>query len=240
MKKEKNSSVFRKELKRDWNTLKSLKGWKKLEFLWDYYKLPAAITVTLIFVICIFVHMLWDGQKPCRLRVCAVLNTDDDCSHWFREFEKEIKKDGEPGSIEVNQDQPFDYNNQYYYLHELEVMTTVSSQRMDVAVCNADMYQYLLAINACLPLDTALPADLYESLSEKDMLDYNTANLQEDENGQVDISAGIDGYYAVNLNDTDFSDRYNQTDEQESLYAVIISNTKNEKDSIALIRALSK
>ena len=111
---------------------------------------------------------------------------------------------------------------------------------MDVAVCNADMYQYLLAINACLPLDTALPADLYESLSEKDMLDYNTANLQEDENGQVDISTGIDGYYAVNLNDTDFSDRYNQTDEQESLYAVIISNTKNEKDCIALIRALSK
>ena len=36
-KKDKEPSIFRQELKRDWNTFKSLKGTKKLGFLWDYY-----------------------------------------------------------------------------------------------------------------------------------------------------------------------------------------------------------
>ncbi len=241
MKKKKDPSIFRQELKRDWNTMKRLHGTKRLQFLWDYYKLPAVIAVTLIVVVCIFAHMLWEGQKPCRLRICAVLNTESDCSRWFNDFTKELKKDGRSGAVDLNQDQPFDYDNQYYYMYELEVMTTVSSQRMDVAVCNADMYEYLLALNACMALDEALPDDLFEALSEKGMLDYNTANLQIDEDGNTDPADGIDGCYAVNLSGTEFADTYNQPDEgeEEPLYAVMISNTEHLDDSIALIRALT-
>lgn len=237
-KKKKEPSIFRQEMKRDWNTFKRLHGWKKVEFLWDYYKLPAILLFTLIFCICIFAHMLWEGQKPCRLRVCAVLNTDQSCSYWFHKFEKDLKKDGKTGDIDLNEDQPFDYDNQYYYLHELEVMTTVSSQRMDVAICNADMYEYLLAINACLPLDTSLPEDILQTVTERNMLDYNTACLQYDEDGNIDYSLGVDGYYAINLDGTSFSDTYNQTEDQAPLYAVIISNTEHLDDSISLIRAL--
>lgn len=243
MKKEKEPSIFRQELRRDWNTFKSLHGWKRLGFLWDYYKLPASLFLILIIVVALFSHMIWEGQKPCRLRICAVLNTEADCSPWFRDFEDKLKKDGIPGDVDINQDQPFDYDNQYYYLHELEVMTTVSSQRMDVAICNADMYEYLLAINACLPLDTALPEELYLSLCEREMLDYNTANLQYDEYGQLDSSTGIDGCYAVSLKGTAFANQYNQPDdgaESLPLYAVIVSNTEHLEDSIALIQSLVK
>lgn len=238
----KEPSIFRQELTRDWNTFKSLKGTKKLGFLWDYYKLPATIFITLVVVICVFSHMLWEGHKPRRLQVYAVLNTEDSCSYWFHQFKKELTADGKPGKVELNEDQPFDYDNSYYYLHEIEVMTTVSSGRMDVAICNADMYEYLLAINACLPLDTALPDDLYTDLTKKGMIDANTANLQMDENGMIDESLGIDGYYAVNLEGTEFEQRYNQTDtgEEEPLYAVIISNTEHLDDSIAVIRALTQ
>ena len=243
MKKKKEPSIFRQELKRDWNTMKSLHGAKRLQFLWDYYKLPAVLALTLIIAAGVFAHMLWEGQKPCRLRVCAVLNTERDCSLWFHDFSDELKKDGKAGAVDLNQDQPFDYDNQYYYLHELEVMTTVSSQRMDVAVCNADMYQYLLALDACLPLDEALPEDFFQNLSEQDMLDYNTANLQVDEDGNIDPADGIDGCYAVNLDGTKFADTYNQPEADEvpePLYAVVISNTKHLDDSIALLRSLTE
>lgn len=248
-KKEKEPSIFRQELKRDWNTFKRLKGFKKLGFLWDYYKLPATIFVTLVVVVCIFAHMLWEGQQPRRLQVYAVLNTEDSCVYWFHQFEEELTADGKPGAVELNEDQPFDYDSSYYYLYEIEVMTTVSSQRMDVAICNADMYEYLLAINACMPLDTALPEDLYTDLSNRGMIDANTANLQVDENGEIDTSAGIDGNYAVNLEGTEFEERYNQpenqintgeTEEDQPLYAVIISNTEHLDDSVALIRALTQ
>ncbi|MBD5470970.1 MAG: hypothetical protein HDR19_07635 [Lachnospiraceae bacterium] len=230
-------------LRRDLDTLKTLDARQKLQFLWDYYKWYVISIVCILFIVGTFVHILWEGQKPCRLRVCVVLNTEDDCGSWFREFAKNLKADGKPGDVDVNQDQPFDYDNRYSYLHEIEVMTTISSQRMDVAVCGADMYRYLLALNACLPLDTALSDDLLSYLSAREMLCYDTANLTEDENGNIDLTDGIDGYFAVDLAGTKFYEAYNQTEEsgkplEEPLYAVIISNTEHLEDCETLLRAL--
>ncbi len=235
----KNTSSLRAELRQDLDTLKRLDTRGKLQFLWDYYRWRILVCVCVVVIVGMFAHMLWEGQKPCRLRVCVVLNTEDDCSVWFRKFAQELESDGKEGDVDVNQDQPFDYDNRYYYLYEVEVMTTISSKRMDVAICGADMYRYLLALNACLPLDTALSEDLVSYLSEKEMLCYDTANLTEDENGNVDFADGIDGYFAIELSDTEFGRTYNQTDEENKpLYAVIIANTEHLTDSAALLRAL--
>jgi hypothetical protein len=235
----KNTSSLRAELRQDLDTLKRLDTRGKLQFLWDYYRWRILVCVCVVVIVGMFAHMLWEGQRPCRLRVCVVLNTDDDCSVWFRKFAQELESDGKEGDVDVNQDQPFDYDNRYYYLYEVEVMTTISSKRMDVAICGADMYRYLLALNACLPLDTALSEDLVSYLSTHEMLCYDTANLTEDENGNVDFADGIDGYFAVNLSGTEFEKTYNQTKEKkEPLYAVIIANTQHLADSVALIEAL--
>ncbi len=235
----KNTSSLRAELRQDLDTLKRLDTRGKLQFLWDYYRWRILVCVCVVVIVGMFTHMLWEGQRPCRLRVCVVLNTEDDCSVWFRKFAQELESDGKEGDVDVNQDQPFDYDNRYYYLYEVEVMTTISSKRMDVAICGADMYRYLLALNACLPLDTALSEDLVSYLSTHEMLCYDTANLTEDENGNVDFADGIDGYFAVNLSGTEFEKTYNQTKEKkEPLYAVIIANTQHLADSVALIEAL--
>lgn len=239
MHKNKKPSRLRLELIRDWNTLKSLSGKKKLEFLWDYYKWPVTVCISAIIVIAVFAHILWEGQRPCRLRACVVLNTEDDCSFWFYQFTEELKSDGKPGDVDINLDQPFDYNNRYYYVQEMEVRTTISSQRMDIAICGEDMYRYLLALNACLPLDQALSDELATLLSGSDRLIYDTAKLTEDEHGQVNPDDGIDGYYAVDLTNTEFDNLYNQTEDgNEPLYAVIISNTEHLDDCEALLRAL--
>ena len=234
-----NTSSLREELRQDFDTLKRLDARGKLQFLWDYYKWRVLVCFCVVVIVVTFARMLWEGQKPCRLRVCVVLNTQDDCGAWFREFTQDLKSDGKEGDVDVNQDQPFDYDNRYYYLYEVEVMTTISSQRMDIAICGADMYRYLLALNACLPLDTALSADLVSELSRRGMLCYDTANLTEDENGNVDLNDGIDGYFAIDLSGTEFEEAYNQTEENdEPLYAVIIANTEHLADCEKLLRAL--
>lgn len=239
MKKNKKNSILIQEMHRNLNTFKSLHGKKRLEFIWDYYKWRIIVIIFSIITICTFAHMLYEGQKPCRLNVCVVLNTEDDCSEWFDKFTKGLKSDGKPGKVDINLDQPFDYDNKYYYIQELEVMTTVSSMRMDIAICGKDMYSYLLALNACLPLDKSLPKSLADSLLENNKLVYDTANLQVDENGNIDSKDGIDGYYAVDLSGTNFYNLYNQTEEgKEPLYAVIISNTEHLEDSIKLLRTL--
>ena len=118
-------------------------------------------------------------------------------------------------------------------------MTTVSSGRMDMAVCGEDLYSYLLALNACLPLDEALPDELVSFLSESGKLIYDTANLTADKNWNVNPEDGIDGYYAVDLYGTGFYNLYNRTEnEEQPLYAVIISNTEHLEDCKTLLHAL--
>ncbi len=239
MAKNKQNSVFIQEIHRNFNTFKSLHGKQRLQFIWDYYKWRIIVIIFSIVTVCTFASMLYEGQKPCRLQACIVLNTEDDCSRWFDKFTEELTSDGKPGKVDINLDQPFDYDNKYYYVQELEVMTTVSSMRMDIAVCGKDMYSYLLALNACLPLDETLSKDLVDSLSDNKKLVYDTANLKIDKNGNVNPDDGIDGYYAVDLSGTEFDNLYNQTEEgEEPLYAVIISNTEHLEDCEKLLRAL--
>lgn len=238
-KREKRKSAFMQELHRDMNTLKELPWKKKIEFFWDYYKWPAITGIFILITLCTFAHMFYEGQKPCRLRVCVVLNTDENCSSWFQPFTENLLSDGKPGAVDINLDQPFDYDNKYYYVQEIEVMTTISSGRMDMAICGPDMYSYLLALNACLPLDTGLSRKLAASLLAEGKLVYDTANLTQDKNGNVNPADGIDGYYAVNLSGTEFHDLYNRTqDSTEPLYAVIISNTEHLADCESLLMAL--
>ena len=239
---EKKDYGFVHDLRRDWATLRSLRGKALLRQIWDYYKVPIFVALFALFAVCTAGRILWEGQRPCRLRVCVVLNTDESCKSWFDEFKAGLTGDGRSGDVDVNLDQPFDYDNMYYYVMEMEVMTTISSQRMDVAVCGGDLYSYLLAINACLPLDQALPEDFRQSAGGR--LVYSTANLQYDENGRLDPEKGIDGFFALDLEGTAFEERYNQADrfgeDPGPLYAVIISNTEHLEDSIALLKALAE
>lgn len=232
---------FLHDVKRDWATIRTLRGKSLVRYIWDYYKVPIFVALFSIFAVCTFARIVWEGQRPCRLRVCVVLNTDDYCQDWFDRFTDQLTADGRPGDVDVNFDQPFDYDNMYYYVMEMEVMTTVSSQRMDVAVCGEDMYSYLLAINACLPLDQALPEKFLTSVSDR--MVYSTANLQYNEQNQVDPDTGIDGYYALDLEGTEFETAYNQPgtfdEDPGPLYAVILSNTEHLDDSLALLEALT-
>ncbi len=235
----KKDSVFVQEMHRNWNTFKSLHGKARLGFVWDYYKWRIIVISFCIITICTFANMLYEGQQPRRLRACVVLNTEDDCSRWFDKFTEELTSDGKPGKVDINLDQPFDYDNKYYYVQEIEVMTTISSMCMDIAICGKDMYSYLLALNACMPLDKALSGSLADYLADNKKLVYDTANLQQDKNGNVNLEDGIDGYYAVDLSGTEFYNLYNQTEEEEEpLYAVIISNTEHLEDCEKLLMAL--
>jgi hypothetical protein len=227
------------ELRRDWNTQKSLHGKQKLEFFLDYYKWPVIGCIFVIVVICVIANTIYKDRTPNRLRVCVVLNTDDDCSAWFQPFIRELESDGKPGTVDVNLDQPFDSNNRYAYAMQAEIMSTVDAKRLDFAICNKDLYDYLLSLNACLPLDTGISQDLSSYLADQDLLVYSTANLSADKNGNVDPEDGIDGYYGVDLTGTAFAQQYNQTEgETQPLYGVIIANTEHLQDCEALLRAL--
>ena len=242
--KAKRDSVLLHEVKRDIATFRRLDGKRRIKFIWDYYKWKILAAVTVLVIVCTFAGILWQGQRPCRLWVCAVLNTDQSCRGWFQDFGRDLSADGKRGALDLDEDQPFDYDNLYYYVQEIEVQTKVASQRIDVAIGGPDLYDYLLAIKACAPLDSSLPADLADSLMQQGLLVKSTAGITINPDGTPDTAGAVDGYFAADISDTAFGRQYNtqqQTEEGEPsapLYAIIISNTDHMEDAITLLRSL--
>lgn len=245
MKEKKKDSIFIKETKRDIATFKRLHGKRRARYIWDYFRWKILAAITIAVIVLTFIHLLWQGQKPYRLHVCVVLNNDMDCGEWFDSFYEKLSADGRKGELDLNQDQPFDYKNAYYYVQEIEVRGTISARRMDVAVCGPDMYDYLLALNVCAPLDTLLPAQLADELKENNMLVESTANTKRKPDGSLDESEAVKGCFAVDLTETDFGHKYNDRqkpadgEDKAPLYAVIISGSRHQEDSIKLLESLS-
>ena len=223
---QKNESVFMQEVKRDIATFRRLHGRQRLAFVWDYFRWKILAAIVIIIVVVTFARLLWNGQRPYRLRVCVVLNNSEYCDDWFDSFEEKLKSDEKKGDIDVNQDQPFDYHNKYYYIQELEVQSTIASGRMDVAVCGPDMYEYLLAINACMPLNTVLPEDLTDQLKKSGQLKYDRAGLKYNPDGTINEEDAVDGYFSVDISDTAFGKKYNggqELDEGEEIWVEVLS-----------------
>ncbi|MCQ2491537.1 MAG: hypothetical protein MJ087_00685 [Lachnospiraceae bacterium] len=237
-------SFFWLEVKRDIETFKRLKGFAKLKFVMDYFKWYILAAIFIIFTIGTFANLLYQGHKPVRLDVCCVLNTEEtDASPWFKNFETELLKDGitNHGGVRVDYDQPFDYDNSYYYIMELEVQTKVSSRRIDVAVCNADMYKYLLAINAGYDLKEVLPEEDIKALEKNKQLVYDTAGIRINEDGSLDKTDAEDGYFAIDLTKSEFGQKYNtKGGNKDHLYVMIIKNAKHVEDSIKLVQDIYK
>ena len=103
---------------------------------------------------------------------------------------------------------------------------------------------YLLALNACMPLDQVLSEDEITRLKDNGILVESVADIRQNEDGSPDESEAVRGYFAVDLSDTSFGKSYNEKQEPEDgkekapLYAVIISNTDHLDDSVKLVEAL--
>lgn len=236
----KKKSIFRQEVERDIKTFQRLPLRKKIGFLFDYYKWYILLALTIIIILVTFIHIFYEGNRPYRLKVCAVLNTEKDCKPWFDRFEKELASDGKPYGINLNTDQPFDYDDTYYYLHEVEVQTSVASHRMDVAICGQDMYDYLLLMNACYNLDDVFTSTEQKTLEDSGMLVTSLANRKMSNDGSYDDSEAIQGHFSIDISNSSFGKDYNEDGKnKEPLYAVLIINTQNKEDGISLLRTIS-
>ncbi len=226
MKKVKEESAFVRDRKQEIATIMSLHGFKRLEHIWIYYRARIFVTCFVIFVIYTFANMLWEGQKPCRLRVCAVLEGTESCEEWFGGFYEELKKDGKTGEVILDEDFFYDAENSYIQMMQAELMAMVSAQRLDVAVCGKDMYEYLLSINACMEMD-----ELWGPDKPSEMV------FAEGEPAQGEGKPAVKGDYAAVLTGSAFSKKYNSQAEGP-LYAVVISNTEHIDDAKSLLKAI--
>lgn len=231
---------FQAELKRDIRTFHRLSPKEKAQFIFDYYRWKILAGIFVLAILISVSQIIWEGQKKYDLYVCTVTDRETDFSEWFDEFAAEESSATKKCKISLNQDQPFDYTSNNYQVYELEVLTKISANLMDVAICNKDMYSYLLAINACASLDTLLNDEYLEQLKNKRRLNYETANLQIQEDGSVDETQGIPGYYAIKVEKKDFSKHLPASEDSDTLYVVFIKNSCHTDQGIRLLKKITE
>lgn len=206
------------------------------------------MTVCILITVPTILSILWEGQKPCRLHVRILPDTVIDCKEWVSSFTDDLQSDGKPGTVEILFDQAFTRDNPYHQVQEMEILATISSKRLDAAVCSEDLFQYLLELNACLPLEQGLSGELYQTLLDSSQLVYRRAGTSADEasvtNKRDETGRDrIGGYYAVDLSRSAFYAQYGpsvpESGGRPPLYLVILSNTEHLEDCAALVRALS-
>ncbi len=216
-----------RDRRQEWETVMRLHGLKRLQHIWIYYRARIFVIIFAVFTIATFAHILWEGQKPCRLRVCVMLDTGESCEEWFDEFAEGLKQDGKPGDVDLSEDRLFKYDDPYSSVMAAEIMATVSSQRMDVAICGEDLYSYLLSLNACMDMD-----DVWSEEAKGDMI-FVTG-----EAGATEAEEGVTGEFALDLTESAFAEKYNEGKDGGLLYGVIISNTEHLEDARTLLETL--
>ncbi len=216
-----------RDRRQEWETIMSLHGLKRLQHIWIYYRARIFVTIFAVFTVATFAHMLWEGQRPCRLRVCVMLETGESCEEWFDAFAEELKQDGKPGDVDLSEDRLFKYDDPYSSVMAAEIMATISSQRMDVAICGEDLYSYLLSLNACMDMDDVWGEE------EKGNMIFVTS-----EAGAAETGAGVKGEFALDLTGSAFAEKYNGGKDGGPLYGVLISNTEHLEDARALLESI--
>lgn len=237
MKQKKEKSIFRQEMDRDFSTFQRLHGKKKIQFIFDYYKWYILAGIFCLLVILTFANIFYQGNKPYRIRTLAVLNTDANCKPWFDAFEEELTNHGKDGEISLNAEQPFSRKDMYFYVEQIEVQTSIANKRTDLVIGGKDLYQYVLMMKGCYPLDEVLEKKEVKRLKKEKRLLYSSAGLKENKDGSFDDSEAIKGYYAIDISNTAFGKKYNKS--KKPLYAFLTSTNQNIKDSLVLLRKLS-
>ena len=67
---------IKKQLIRDWNIIKGLKGGARWEYIWDYYKIPICSVLFLIFVVCSVISGNLKKQNYSMYAILVNANTE--------------------------------------------------------------------------------------------------------------------------------------------------------------------
>jgi len=156
-----------------------------------------------------------------------MLDTGESCEEWFDRFAEELKQDGKPGDVDLSEDRLFKYDDPYSSVMAAEIMATISSQRMDVAICGEDLYTYLLSLNACMDMDDVWSED------EKGNMVFVTS-----EAGATETEEGVTGEFALDLTGSAFAEKYNGGKDGGPLYGVVISGTEHLEDACTFLESI--
>lgn len=130
-------------------TFKQLHGKAKLQYLWDYYKLPFIIVCIVLYILAYNIH----GQVAKKTTVLSIafinINMSDSLSQHltsdFLEFENLSSKKNEICTYDnlLIQKNPSSENLEYAYASSTRLLAAIDAKKLDLVFMNQDAMEQL-------------------------------------------------------------------------------------------------
>lgn len=157
----------------------TLKG--KAEYIWEYYKIPIVGTIVFVAIVVSLITSI-TGKKDTILTTTVIGYPNDTfLSPYLKDgFEKYLEIDKENEEVLMDTSMTFDSSagaNQDY-ISTSKLMTLMAAGSLDVIICEQGFIDHYSKQGTFLNLETDLPEDLKEALSEKFVMTTNEEGIK--------------------------------------------------------------
>ena len=224
----------------------------RIQYIWDYYKVPLFTAALLIYIICyiIFRHAT---DKDILLYVAAVntpvQNETEDFINSFPESDYAVSDADTKDSMESNNaivdlakdlyltSDPDSEYHQYVYASRLKILASIEAEKLDIVLADREAMDAFAAQGFLMPLESVF-ADDPQIL---DRLETGTVIL-EDNQIEVMLDESVP-YEAVTRSEKAYLDLSGMTTlpgmpDDRPVYIGIIANTPRQDMAVAFVRRL--
>lgn len=202
---------------------------KKLEYLWEYYRVHAFATIAVGILVFYIIKTIVTPDIKTQLYVAIINNSIETTALEELQIEVEELLQINPDSEDIVINSSFYFNGTPDYEMNMRqaLVAYISAQDVDIIIApESEMYSY--SYNGFLyPLSEFLPTDIYSSLT-----DYFYLTDQEDDPKET--------VYGIYLNDTDLFKNNARLDPEDPYILGVIGNNVNQNNSVEFIRHLFK
>lgn len=228
--------------------LKGLKGKKKIQYIWDYYKFPLVILVILLYI---FVYILYNhfSYKNTVLYTALVnVNIGDNLTKELSDdFLDYINLNPSKNKLELYTglyltDDEQNLYHSYTYASRIKILAVINGELLDIVLMNKEAFDAFSQNGYLCDLDAFLSqadATLYHTVKSNLVTNIN---ILEDNSIERQLDSSIpyhaiteEHYYGIDLSSTN---RICEAGFEEPVYFGIIANSPRKDHAIVYLRYL--
>lgn len=228
--------------------LKTLKGRTKIQYIWDYYKLPLAILGILLYILVYILYGHFTAREPVLYVALVNVNAGENLRKGLGEdFLEHQNLNPSKNKLELYTglyltDDEQNENHQYTYASRMKILAVIDGELLDAVLMNKEAFDAFSQNGYLQDLeDFLLQADagLYDTI--KPDLAANIVILEDNQDELVfDASASYhavteEHYYGIDLSRTTLIERAGF---QEPVYFGIVANSPRMDNAVEYLKYL--
>lgn len=170
---------------------KSMNQKEKIQYIWDYYKLPLCLSLVLFVILISFIHRQLT-KKDIYLYTAAVgVTLGDDTKEKLNEnFFKKTEKNPAKNQIYFYENllltnEADEQNSEYAYASRIKIMAVIDAEKMDLVLMNKEAFDAFSQSGYLEDLDLFIKENLPEQYEKLQSFLVTNTTLQEAASGEL-------------------------------------------------------